>query len=104
MQKLVRDRIPEIIERNGETPITRILRDDERLPALLAKLNEEYTELQAALTVEEVADMIEVLLALARHLGYSEDMVMQLLHEKRKIRGGFENGVFLLDVQPSSRS
>jgi predicted house-cleaning noncanonical NTP pyrophosphatase (MazG superfamily) len=101
LQKLVRDRIPELIKRNGQIPIIRLLNDSERLPALLRKLDEEHTELQTNLVIEEVIDMIEVLLAVANQLGHTEETTLQMLHGKRIERGGFENGVWLIDIQPT---
>ena len=63
--KLVRDKIPEIIQADGKAPKTRILSDEEHLEALLDKLGEEYEEFKEAKNVEELADLYEVLLALA---------------------------------------
>ena len=63
--KLVRDRIPEIIEAAGGQATARLLDQAERLPALLAKLQEESDELRAAASPagqsEELADVLEVL-------------------------------------------
>ena len=66
--KLVRDRIPEIIEGNGEEPITRILNDEEYRSELIKKLNEEYDEVVNASgedIIEELADMLEVMESIA---------------------------------------
>jgi predicted house-cleaning noncanonical NTP pyrophosphatase (MazG superfamily) len=77
--KLVRDRIPEIIEAAGGHPSTRVLDKAERLPAMLAKLQEESDELRAAASTaeqgEELADVLEVLKAIASELGQPWDEV-----------------------------
>ncbi len=67
--KLVRDKIPEIIKSNGEKPITRILTDEEFKAELEKKLNEEYLEVINATgkdRIEELADMVEVIKYLAK--------------------------------------
>ncbi len=68
MQKLVRDRIPESIRQNGARPITRRLTHDKVLPALFQKLDDEVAELRGTGTLEEMADVLEVLIALAAEL------------------------------------
>lgn len=97
--KLVRDRIPEIVESHGETPVTRVLSPSERLPALLAKLREETAELEAAADpdhqAEELADIYEVVLALATELGLPWSEVERLAAAKRTERGGFTEGIWL---------
>src|ERR1700679_4294977 len=60
--KLVRDKIPEIIRADGKKLKTRVLSDEEHLEALLAKVEEELKELREAKNVEELADLHEVLL------------------------------------------
>lgn len=99
--KLVRDRIPEIIRESGDVPRTRELRGEQLKSALLDKLVEEHSELQFETNEDEIADMIEVLLALANAIGSSEDQTMRLLQEKRRERGGFEKGMFLERVEPA---
>ena len=67
--KLVRDNIPSIIDSKGETPVTKILDDDTYRLELEKKLNEEYQEVLAANgddRVEELADMLEIIKALAK--------------------------------------
>ena len=66
--KLVRDKIPSIITNNGEIPVTRILNDEEYKTELERKLYEEYQEVINSNDkdrLEELADMIEVIKALA---------------------------------------
>ena len=97
--KLVRDRIPEIIESAGGQPTTRMLEPAERLPALLLKLQEESDELRAAASPaeqgEELADVLEVLKAIASELGQPWDEIETTAAEKRAERGGFEAGIWL---------
>lgn len=95
--KLVRDRIPDIIRQAGNRPATRIAADAE-LPALLEeKLVEELAELQepGANRAEELADILEVVLAMAAREGLSPGQLYALRHKKRDERGGFDDGVVL---------
>ena len=69
--KLVRDKIPEIIEADGKYCKTRILSGEEYIAALEAKLNEEVAEYQKDKNLEEIADVFEVLQAICIARGYS---------------------------------
>lgn len=99
MAKLVRDRIPDLIRALGRTPVIRTLPDGEYWAALDAKLDEEVAELRAAdtpdATVEEAADVIEVLAALAARHGKSLEDILAAAARKRAERGGFERRVWL---------
>lgn len=68
-RKLIRDLIPQIIEGSGKTCVTRILPEAEYLAALDAKLQEELNEYQAAKSMEELADLLEVMMAVAEARG-----------------------------------
>lgn len=94
-QKLVRDHIPEIIRQDGGTPVCRTLGEDELLSALRQKLSEEVQEYLLSGETEELADILEVVMALARTQGAPWEEVERILKEKRAARGGFEQGVFL---------
>ncbi len=94
MGKLVRDKIPEIIEADGKKPITRILSQEEYLAELDTKLNEEVAEYQADKSVEEMADVLEVLYALCEARGYSIEELQQVREEKRAKRGGFRDKIY----------
>lgn len=93
MGKLVRDRIPEIVAAEGGQQNVRVLNDDEYARALLDKLVEEANELRAvtdSATLEEAADVYEVLLAiLARHELDADDLP-RAAASKRQERGGFD--------------
>ena len=90
MGKLVRDKIPQIIIADGRTPIVRTLSDEEYLSELDRKLNEEVAEYQA----EEIADVLEVLLAICEARGHSVDELIEVRDKKREKRGGFRDKVY----------
>lgn len=96
--KLVRDKIPEIIKKDGRIPIVRQIHGDDLRLALTEKLQEEVQEFIGAKNdnekLEELADILEVVFGLTKHLGVSQEEIMSLRTEKRDARGGFDNGVF----------
>ena len=97
--KLVRDRIPEIIEADGKMCTTEILLDDRYLQMLDAKLNEELAEYQESKSLEELADLLEVMRAVASTRGWNWEQVEQVRQEKAAQRGGFEKNIFLKEVR-----
>ena len=92
--KLVRDKIPQIIIADGKKPITRILNEDEYLSELDKKLNEEIAEYQEDKSIEELADVLEVMFAICVARGYSVEELMNVRNSKRDKRGGFEQRIF----------
>ena len=96
--KLVRDRIPEIIEASGKTCLTATLSDEAYLHMLDLKLCEELAEYQESKSMEELADLIEVIAATAKARGYSWDQLMRTRNQKRDKRGGFEKKILLMEV------
>jgi predicted house-cleaning noncanonical NTP pyrophosphatase (MazG superfamily) len=100
--KLVRDQIPRIIEGGGGQPITRVLDQVGYLAALRAKLIEEAEEAQAAPDRQlrsELADVLEVLQALAAAHGMNWEDVVAEAARKRAERGGFDERIFLEYVE-----
>ena len=93
--KLVRDRIPEIIREQGGDPRTRSLDGEAFREALCAKLAEETREFLDARTAEELADVLEVVYALADDEGLTPDALEALRLKKRVERGGFDRRLFL---------
>ena len=96
--KLVRDRIPEIIEQAGNQCRSWILSDDEFKNALRAKLAEEVQEFQEAdegKLIEELSDIYEVLDALLLAYGISHEDLVSTQQRKRTKRGGFQNRFWL---------
>lgn len=97
-EKLVRDRIPEIIEKAGKTCVTCVLSDAEYLAALDAKLQEELNEYQADKSMEELADLLEVMMAAAEARGHAFAEVEAIRREKAEKRGGFRERIWLESV------
>ena len=93
--KLVRDKVPEIIKADGKECKTRILSKDEYIAALETKLNEEDAQYQEDKNLEEMADVLEVLQAIGLARGYSLDELEAMRIKKAKERGGFKDKIFL---------
>ena len=96
--KLVRDKIPEIIKASGKTCETGILSDKEYLQMLDKKLDEELAEYHQEQNIEELADLLEVLYATAKARGYSIGELEQVRIDKQKARGGFDKKILLKSV------
>jgi predicted house-cleaning noncanonical NTP pyrophosphatase (MazG superfamily) len=97
--KLIRDKIPEIIRADGKMLKSRVLNDEEHLEALLKKLEEECRELIEARNVEEMADVHEVLNALAEALNITKEELEKVRAGKAAKRGGFQQKIFLEEVE-----
>ena len=93
--KLVRDNIPQIIEQSGKTCKTRVLNDDEYLAQLNAKLSEELAEYLQSGEVEELADIVEVVRALAIVKGVTVDQLDEIRAQKVCKNGAFAQKLFL---------
>ena len=96
--KLVRDRIPEIIKASGKDCKTEILSDEKYLRMLDVKLNEELEEYYQNHSIEELADLLEVIRASAIARGYNLEELEQIRTEKLSKRGGFEKKILLIEV------
>ena len=96
--KLVRDRIPAIILAAGQRPVTDVLPETDIAAALGRKLEEEVGEYLESRSVEEMADILEVLHGIAFHMGIPWEAVERERIRKRDERGGFEQGIRLLRV------
>lgn len=98
--KLVRDNIKDIIEKNGEITYTKVLDDEEYKKELNKKLLEESSEVINSKTkeelIEELADLSEVMLAIAK----ANDIIFEDIETKRikkkEEKGGFEKKIFLI--------
>jgi|LauGreDrversion4_2_1035121.scaffolds.fasta_scaffold1122525_1 predicted house-cleaning noncanonical NTP pyrophosphatase (MazG superfamily) len=100
--KLVRDLIPNIISDSGKNPVTCEVSGDDLLSALKLKVLEEAQELASASehnALEEIADVLEVLLAITHQMDTSWNTIEKRAAKKRSERGGFNAGIWLLDTQ-----
>ena len=96
--KLVRDKIPEIIEGSGKACETVILSENEYLQMLDAKMDEELAEYHKDQNIEELADLMEVIYAAAIARGYTLEQLEAIRLEKAIQRGSFEKKILLLEV------
>ncbi|MCT8140525.1 nucleoside triphosphate pyrophosphohydrolase [Anaerobacillus sp. CMMVII] len=101
--KLVRDRIPEIIEETGKKYTTSILNDEQYITELKKKSFEELEEYVNTKTdedaLEELADVLEIVHALAVCHGSSIEEVEKIREKKAEKRGGFKEKIFLIEVE-----
>ncbi len=96
--KLIRDKIPEIIEKDGKIAVTSILSDEEYMEALDKKLMEEIKEYQESKDIEELADILEVIYAIAKAKNRSICELEDIRRNKADKRGSFDRKVFLKEV------
>ena len=96
--KLIRDKIPQIIESQGKTCVTEILSQEEYLQKLDEKLCEELAEYQQSKELEELADLLEVMEAVVLARGYTWEELLAVCDQKREARGGFQNRLCLKEV------
>ena len=99
--KAVRDRIPEIIKESGHDCNVKTLSDEEFLIKLEEKLVEEVEEYQESKSVEELADILEVIHRICEIKGMTNNQLEELRLEKSKTRGGFKKNLFLIDTTKS---
>ena len=97
--KLVRDNIPEIIQASGKTCKIEHLSDEDYLRMIDAKLDEELAEYHKDKNIEELADLLEVIRAVAIARGYTLEDLERVRAEKAAKRGGFEKRILLVEVQ-----
>ena len=96
--KLVRDRIPEIIEAYGNECKTAILSDEEYLKMLDEKLDEELAEYHKDQNIEELADLLEVIRAATIARGYTLEELEAVRAKKAEKRGRFEKKILLIET------
>ena len=97
--KLVRDKIPALLDENGGETETKILNDKEYIKCLYEKLKEECTEVTEATSkedlTEELADLYEVILSLIKVQNITTQDIENIRIQKKKKRGGFDSKIFL---------
>lgn len=97
--KLVRDKIPEIIENDNKKCTISILNKEEMLIELDKKLQEEVKEYLESKEIEELADIMEVIEGILIANGSTMDKLNYIKSKKKESRGGFQKNLFLIDVE-----
>jgi predicted house-cleaning noncanonical NTP pyrophosphatase (MazG superfamily) len=101
--KLIRDKILEIIKKNGETPFWKILNKKEFLKELKKKILEEAEEVIKAKTkkemINEIIDIQELLDTLILELKFKKSEIKKEQRMKREKRGGFKKRLFLIKTE-----
>ena len=96
--KVIRDKIPEIIQKDGYTCNIQTLSDEKFLVEIEKKLSEEVTEYQNDKNPEELADILEVIYRIAQLKGISKEELEKIRVKKLQDKGGFEKNLFLIDT------
>lgn len=95
--KLVRDKIPDIIKSKGEKCKFEVLNDEDYKDFLDKKLNEEVAEYQSSKSLAELVDIIEVIYAIAKTRGFTPEQMEELRILKEKSKGSFNKGILLIE-------
>ncbi len=93
--KLVRDKIPDVLKQKGIEYVTRNIEKNEYFGRLIDKLKEEVEELAKDVNEEEIADILEVLNAVIEEKGFSKDSIEEKRIKKLSERGGFRDKIIL---------
>ena len=96
--KLVRDRIPDIIKAGGADCKIEILSDADYIKMIDAKLDEELAEYHTDQTIEELADLLEVIYAATKARGYTLEELDFVRAQKAAERGMFDKKIFLIET------
>lgn len=97
--KLVRDKIPEIIEKDGKECVYEILDEESYMNMLNKKLREELCEYEESQDIEELADLYQVMEDIVKAKGYSIRDFQEIVCNKKESRGGFEKRILLKEVR-----
>jgi predicted house-cleaning noncanonical NTP pyrophosphatase (MazG superfamily) len=99
--KAIRDKIPEIIQKDGFSCNIKNLSDKEFLVEIEKKLSEEVEEYQSDKNPEELADILEVIYRIAKLRGVSKEELENIRIDKNDKRGSFDKNLFLIDTSKS---
>ena len=101
--KAIRDKIPEIIKKSGNECNVKTLSDEEFLEKLEEKLSEEVAEYQESKSLEELADILEVINRILEIKGIAKNKLEEIRIMKKDERGGFEKNLFLIDTEEKKK-
>ncbi len=93
--KLVRDGIPAHIRKKGGVPVFHTAGNDEYWQKLKEKVIEEFEEFKKDESIEEFADLVEVIEAIIDHKNFDRDEIEKIRNEKAEERGRFKKKVIL---------
>jgi predicted house-cleaning noncanonical NTP pyrophosphatase (MazG superfamily) len=96
--KAIRDKIPEIIRKDGHSCNIQTLSDEKFLVEIEKKLSEEVIEFQNDKNLEELVDILEVIYRIAQLKGISKEELEKIRVKKLQDKGGFEKNLFLIDT------
>ena len=96
--KIVRDKIPQIIESKGKKSSSLVVDKDETIKYLIKKFSEEISEFEEEHSIEELADILEIVHGLAYHLDFDFSDLESIRKQKSIERGGFEKSIVLKEV------
>lgn len=99
IDKLVRDKIPGIIEDDGDDPVIHTADGDEYAARLAEKLDEEVAEYRETRDIEELVDILEVVHAIRKHRGLTVDELRTKRVRKGKKRGRFDDRIVLERIE-----
>lgn len=99
INKLVRDKIPQILADSGINATFRILTSDEHMEYLEKKLDEEVAEFHESKDVDELVDIFEVIVTLALQKGTSAGVFDDRRMKKLRNNGGFHDRILLIDME-----
>jgi predicted house-cleaning noncanonical NTP pyrophosphatase (MazG superfamily) len=97
--KLVRDKIPEVIRENGQIPVTHIANNEEYWEKLKEKLTEEVNEFLEDNKSGEIVDILEVIDAICEHKKFDKNEIEKLKKQKAEKKGKFYNKIILDEVK-----
>jgi len=97
--KLVRDKIPEIVRSKGKVPVTHVASEREYWEKLKEKLKEEVDEFLKNDKKEELSDILEVIYAMCDLKKIRRERLELLRKRKSRIRGGFERRIILEEIK-----
>ena len=101
--KAIRDKIPEIIQKDGYSCNVKTLSDEEFLVEIEKKLSEEVTEYQNDKNPEELADILEVIYRIAKLRGITKEELENIRVKKSEKRGGFEKNLYLIGTSENEK-
>ena len=102
--KLVRDKIPEITRKNCKIPITHFAGEKEYYEKLKEKLREEIDEFLQDNSIEELADLLEIIFSICDFKKVKHSELEKMRKEKAKKRGAFKKRIILDETKPWQKS